>query len=390
MIATAQTIVSTDPTKSLLCPASTTSSQDITFVLRGSGLLTVKTDIGAFPAKGINVAFSSNGGGTTISGTVPAVGQVQLDWKAPEHKTGATATLTVTDENGDPIGTCAIKVAKAAAKATATPKTAARVSTQKSDGTDLIVTGPGQVNPEPSVISSASGGSVDDGSGILAPVTPEPGSTPTPAATRAPTATKTATPSVKPSATLAPTLDTSGMVSQVIGPEGGQLSCPTGATITIPAGALAQLATVTLRPVANSKLPAGASVDLLPGTAFDITVAAMDGKSIDGFDKPAQFSVALGSDKWRTGTTLYAVDGVEFAPLSNVILRGDSVSAPVNKLSRYVAGVPVKATVSAKRSMAKIVMAGAALVFLVSVSALAFKLWLGRKSTMTVGPRRLR
>ncbi len=393
VITSAQTIVSIDPTAALVCPASAASAKDAAIVLRGSGLLTVKTDTGAFPANGINADFSSNGGKTTISGTIPAAGQVKLDWKAPERNSDGTANFTVTDENSATIGTCAIKVTKTAAKSTATPKPAAKAAAQKSDGTDLTVTGPGKVNAEPSVIASASGGIVDDGSGILAPVTPKPGSAsaPTPIATKAaPAATKTTTPSVKPSATLAPTLDTSGMVSQVIGPDGGRLSCPTGATIIIPAGALAQLATVTLRPVASSKLPAGSSVDILPGTAFDITVAAMDGKSIDGLSKPAQFSVALASDKWRSGTTLYAVDGLELAPLSNVTLHGDSVSAPVDKLNRYVAGVPVKAVASAKRSVAKLVMAGAALVFFVSVAALAFKLWLGRKTTMTVGPRRLR
>jgi hypothetical protein len=390
VLASAQSTISTDPNRVLTCPSSTKSSKDVTLLLRGSGVLTLKSDMGTFPANGVNADFATNGGAATLSGTMPAAGEVQLDWKAPASKSDSTANLTVTDENGDAIGTCAIKVSKAATKATATPKPAAAAG-QKSDGTDLRVTGPGAVNPEPSVIASTSGGTVDDGSGILAPVTPPPGSTPTPAATKPPPApTKTATPSVKPTATLAPTIDTSGMVSQVIGPDGGQLSCPSGATINFPPGALDQPSTVTLRPVANSKLPARSTIDLLPGTAFDITVAAMDGRSLDGLKKPATFTIALPSDKWRSGTTLYAVDGLDMQPLGNVTLRGDSVSAPVNALSRYVAGVPVKTTESAKRSMAKFVMAGAALVFFVSMAALAFKIWWGRKSTMSVGPRRLR
>ena len=391
VLATAQTLVTNDANRALVCPASADSSKDQTLTLRGAGVLTLKTDMGTFPANGINADFSANGGGTTLSGTMPAAGEIKLDWNAPARKTDGVANITVTDENGDAVAACAIAVAKTAPKPTATPKPAKSVSTQKSDGTDLFVTGPGAVKPEPRVVSLKPAGAVDDGSGILAAVTPGPGATPTPAPTATAAAPKkTATPSVKPTATLAPTLDTSGMVSQVIGPDGGQLSCPTGATITIPAGALAQQATVTLRPVSNSKLPARTSVDLLPGTGFDITLAAMDGKAIDGLKKPARFSIALASDKWRSGTTLYSVSGFEMVPLNNVTLSGDSVSAPVQSQSRYVAGVPVQAANSAKRSMAKLVMAGAALVFVLSVSALAFKLWFGRKTTMTVGSRRLR
>ncbi|MBN9013778.1 MAG: hypothetical protein J0H25_12260 [Rhizobiales bacterium] len=71
-------------------------------------------------------------------------------------------------------------------------------------------------------------------------------------------------------------------------------------------------------------------------------------------------------------------------------LTGDAVSAPVDRVSRYVAGVPVKASGSTKRSVAKLVMSGAALIFVVSAAALALKLWLGRKTTMSVGPRRYR
>jgi hypothetical protein len=145
-----------------------------------------------------------------------------------------------------------------------------------------------------------------------------------------------------------------------------------------------------LRPVADSKLPARATVDLLADTAFDVTIAAMDGRAIDGLKKPALFSIALPTEKWRSGATIYSVDGVAMEPLAHVTLTGDSVSAPVERVSRYVAGVPVNPEMSTKRSVAKLAMVGAALVFVVSAAALALKLWLSRKTTMTVGPRRRR
>jgi hypothetical protein len=383
VIASATSIVATDPDQVIFCPGKVSSGKDADVIVRGSGTLTVKADAGAFPKNAVNSSFSSSGG-AALTGAMPAAGAVKLDWTAPKLKNDGKANLTVTDDNGDKAGSCAISVSKL--------KSTTPAPVQTSDGTDLRVTGVGAVKDgQAAPASTVAAGSADDGSGMVIPVTPPPGSTPTPTPTEPPpTPTRTATPSVQPTATLAPTLDTSGMVSQVIGPNGGQLSCPSGATIVIPPGALDQMSTVTLRPVADSKLPARATVDLLADTAFDVTIAAMDGRAIDGLKKPALFSIALPTEKWRSGATIYSVDGVAMEPLANVTLTGDSVSAPVERVSRYVAGVPVKPEMSTKRSLAKLAMVGAALVFVVSAAALALKLWLSRKTTMTVGPRRRR
>ncbi|MBN9013779.1 MAG: hypothetical protein J0H25_12265 [Rhizobiales bacterium] len=233
VVASAQSIVATDANQVVFCPSKVSSDKDADVILRGSGTLTVKADAGEFPKNAINANFSS-AGGASLTGAMPDAGAVKLDWKAPKLQADGKANLTVTDDGGAKVGSCAITVSKL--------KSATPTSLQTSDGTDLRVTGVGAVkegNAAPA--STIAAGSSDDGSGMVVPVTPPPGSTPTPVPTQPPpTPTRTPTPSVQPTATLAPTLDTSGMVSQVIGPDGGQLSCPSGATITIPAGPAAR------------------------------------------------------------------------------------------------------------------------------------------------------
>ena len=78
--------------------------------------------------------------------------------------------------------------------------------------------------------------------------------------TPTPTATVNRTPTVRPTATFAPTTSENGMAASMIGPEGGTLPSPLGASLVVPEGALEEASTVSLLPVADTKLPVRADV----------------------------------------------------------------------------------------------------------------------------------
>jgi hypothetical protein len=207
-------------------------------------------------------------------------------------------------------------------------------------------------------------------------------STPTPTATQSPTPAATAS----PTATSAPVAGPGGMVAQVIGPEGGQLSHPAGATIVIPAGALKDESTVTIMSIEDTNLPVSDRVDFVPQTGFDIAIADATGRPIETLAKPATLKVTLKPDQWRRGTVLYWINASKPEILSDVQLTDAAVSAPLDHFSRFAAGVPITGSESSNRLL-YVIAAAVALVII----AVCYAVFAGsrRHRTLSVGPRRL-
>jgi hypothetical protein len=172
---------------------------------------------------------------------------------------------------------------------------------------------------------------------------PEDTSPPEPTGTAEATATpeRTPTPGPSPTATLAPTSGPNGMVSRVIGPEGGELTSPAGAAVTIPPGALTEDATVTIVPVESTKLPVVADVDFVPNSAFDVSVATATGEPVEQLQQPATLRIDVPQEQWREGILLYRVEGTDATALDGATLSETAVSAETDRFSRFVAGLPV-------------------------------------------------
>lgn len=177
-----------------------------------------------------------------------------------------------------------------------------------------------------------------------------------------PTPTVNRTPTVRPSATIAPTTSESGMVAALVGPEGGSLSSPAGASIEMPEGALPDVSTVSIQPVSDSKLPTQAQVDLVPSSAFDISIAGPDGRAIESLSQPAEFRIELDDEEMRDGVRLYRVEGAELVPLANTRIDGNELVIAVTSASRIVAGVPSPSSSGTSRRLLPFLLAAVVVV----------------------------
>lgn len=394
-LATAQTVVqAAAPTQtsasaqaSLRCPKLATASKTARFSLAGTGTLTVDASDGTFPAGSPNTEFAPDADGSnSMTGTLAKKSTISLAWLAPD--TAMTAYLFVRDPDGNTLAECGIEVTyDEVATPTSTPK---KSSGPPGDGTDLgnrldaVVAqvlayhGPPPAGdatgaPKPTVTAAAT----------------QPG--PTATATSSPTPTRTPTPAATATATLAPVALLQGGVAQTIGPEGGELRCPSGdgVTLSIPAGSLKEPSWVTIRPVGAQELPASSAVNLVAGTAFDVTVALANGQSVDKLGAPATLSLTLPRNSANPHLILYRVAGTGLEPLSNVKVNGNTVSASLTKASRIVAGLPApSAAASTSRDPKPFLLAAVgAVVTLAVIFALGSILL--RRRPRTVTPRRV-
>ncbi len=176
---------------------------------------------------------------------------------------------------------------------------------------------------------------------VAGDATSEPKATETPSDEAEPTTTPTAAPPtptpgtpVRPSNHRHPCAPTGkdGMVASVIGPEGGDLSCKegSGAKLVIPPQALREPSSVIIQPAPDRKLPATTGIELIAGTGFDVTIAELNGESVERLDTPATFSITLPEDAVKPNLTLYRVTGNRLEPLSGVKIDGTTVSVPLN------------------------------------------------------------
>jgi hypothetical protein len=180
------------------------------------------------------------------------------------------------------------------------------------------------------------------------------------------------------------------MVASVIGPEGGELHCKegSGAKLLIPAAALKEPASVIIQPVLDRRLPEVTGIDLVAGTGFDVTIAQLNGQSVERLEAPATFTITLSKDAIKPNLTLYRVTGNRLEPLSGVQIDGTSVSVPLNQFSRVVAGIPTaSAQASTTRDPMPFILA--ALAFVVALMAVfGFGSILLRRRPRFVTPRR--
>jgi hypothetical protein len=391
-LATAQTVVKAavppEPVAqaSIRCPVLATAGEKTRISVGGIGTLTVDASDGTFPAEPPNTDFAPDADGSdALTGTLPERDTFFLTWLAPEA--AMTAYFFIYDPAGNTLAECGTEVTfdEIASPTPEPTKTGERGDgSQPPDALSAIVaqvvaytrSPSGDATGEPNATTAPS---KSEGDGAAAP-TPSP-PTPTPGPPK---------PTVAPTATLAPATGTDGMVAQVIGPEGGDLRCPSGsgAMLTIPPAALKEPSTVTIRPVADGKLPVSSSVDLVAGTAFDITIASANGESVEHLDAPATLTIALPKGAADPNLMLYRVSGTQLEPLSGVSVDGATISVPLNGFSRIVAGLPTpSAPASTTQDPMPFVLA--ALGFVVALMAIfALGSVLLRRRPRTVTPRR--
>ena len=341
---------------SLGCPRQIPAASAATIEVRGSGNGGLATNAGVFA-----------GGSPAVSVSVDGTIEVQLT--VPESASGTTAIVTLTAGN-ETADSCEIAVGAPDSDVVErdqdqeeSSERSDRGPTFPGDGTDPSIGVSPTETPEPAATEGPTPipGPRDDGTGILEALevgtvppsgeggdptaTPKP--TKTPEVTNTPVATATSTPE-NPIPTLVPATTNKGeLVAQEIGPQGGELTTPFGAVIEIPQGVLQDLTSVTVQRIPDNNLPTVPSVDLVPDSGLQITLARPDGQMLDQLPQPALLRVDLG-DRWRAGATLYQLSDGELIPLDDVVTKGQVLEAPISRVMRVVAGVPVATAVSAE------------------------------------------
>jgi hypothetical protein len=410
-------------TASLSCPTPLDPEVLTPFTLYGSGTITIEATGGSFPAESPNTDFAPNADGSSvITGVVPDSGQVELTWQAPWVEEDSVFSIIASDSDGVTLAACDITLVAYVPPTEeieepgggggeglpgGPPEEPTEVPIE--EPTEEIVDEPVEQPDEQPIeepadetasesnASEEAGDAAEPGAGEV--VEHEPTSTPRP--TRTPQSTATAKPSTptpnathtpspvataSATATSAPVAGPSGMVAQVIGPEGGQLSHPAGATIIIPPGALKDESTVTIMSIGDSNLPVSDRVDFVPQTGFDIAIADATGRPIETLAKPATLKIDLKPDKWRRGTVLYWINASKPEVLSDVRLTDAAVSAPLKHFSRFAAGVPITGSESSNRLLYVIAAAVALVIIAVCYAVIAAS---RRHRTLSVGPRRV-
>jgi hypothetical protein len=170
-------------------------------------------------------------------------------------------------------------------------------------------------------------------------------------------------PTVRPTATFAPTLLEDGTVAAVIGTEGGSLTSPGGVTVNIPAGALTAPSTITIQPLSDSKVPATNGVEVVRGTAFDVTVAGADGRAIEQLSEPVEVRVQLDEDVIEDGARLYQANGGALSAMPNVRIEGNELVVTVTTVTRMVAGRSVTVTATGQRNVLPFILAAIVVIF---------------------------
>ncbi len=430
-IATAEATVTgthAPPTTSLDCPTPVNSGDLVTITLTGGGTVVVNASDGYFPAESPNTDFAPDADGSgTVTGTLLDGATVNLNLQAPDVTLDDAIFVYVSDTDGVTNAQCEIDIIAPEQPVVTpdegdngnedlpneppsdekgvTPPPIEEIPTDEPTSDE----GADNSNQPQATSDSSDQGNVSiegDGTGDIGDVieadsvssvevptqtvetTSTSKRTSTPKATT--TAKATSTPreinTPQPSPTHTPDVSSTGMIAQVIGPEGGQLTHPSGATIIIPPGALLDESTVTIMPVADTNLPVTDRIDFVPATGFDITISDAAGQPVETLAKPATLQLSIAPDKWRRETTLYWIDDGTPEQVDGSQLSESAVSASIGHLSRYAAGVPITGNEDNNRLMyivaaiVAVIIAGMAFVGFASVR---------RRRAYSVGLRRV-
>ena len=328
---------------SLDCAGNVSSGETVTLTVGGRGDATLTTNVGVFA-------------GNAPAATVSVDGSAQVEWTAPADADGTTALISLAAED-DSVAACEIEIGsggsgdedRATRRPNAFPGDGTDLSLGRDDDPELADLDPTRVpTATPEVVT---GGPLDDGTGIregplvatpeIVSPTPDPDDTPAP--TETPEPTPSSTPE-NPIPTLVPSTSSDGrLVAREFGPEGGRLTTTFGAMVQVPAGASDDRMNVTVQRIPDDQLPIGATIDLVPDSGVEVTLAQSDGRMIEALPQPALLRVDLG-DRFRAGATLYSLADGQLFPLENVETDGDTLEVPIRRVSRIVAGVPIGAT----------------------------------------------
>jgi hypothetical protein len=399
---------------SLSCPTPLDPEVVTPIELSGSGRITVEATGGSFPPNPRNLEFAPDADdGSTLTGNAPENGEVELYWQAPAVDEDTVFSIIASDADGETLASCDITLIASVPPTEEVEEPGGGTGEglpggQDAESTEIPIEEPGEEptegpveppaeepedQPSDDAIEEPTEETVDDSAVIEEDPasTPNPTRTPKSTATAKPdtsTPTKSPTPvaTAQPTATSGPVTGPGGMVAEIIGPEGGQLSHPAGATVIIPPGALTDDSTLTIMLIEDAKLPVSDRVDFVSQTGFDISIADATGRPVDSLAKPATLKIELKADRWRRGTVLYWIHDSKTEVLSDVQLTDAAVSAPLDHFSRFAAGVPITGSESSDRWKYLI----AAVVGLVLV-AICYGVFSAsrRHRTLSVGTRRV-
>jgi hypothetical protein len=177
------------------------------------------------------------------------------------------------------------------------------------------------------------------------------------------------------------------MVAAIMGAQGGTLQSPRGAVLSVPEGALNEPATVSILPVADTSLPTSASVELIPETGFDITVAGPDGRAVERLAQSAELRITVGDAVERAGIKIYRIDGSGLVAQSNTRIEGEDLVISVDRFSRFVAGVPLSSQAASERSLLPFALAAGVVVFVLIAMVLVGGMVRPRRQRVVVSRR---
>jgi hypothetical protein len=136
-----------------------------------------------------------------------------------------------------------------------------------------------------------------------------------------------------------------------------------------------------IKPVDDQAIPALAGVSTVPGTAFDVSFGAADGKA-SPLNSPALLTIALQSASTSENARIYRVEGNSLKLMPLTASDSGSVSTEIDGLSRYVVGIPQANAAASTSSINPFLIGGLGLVALLSAGLLISRGLARRKPRM--------
>jgi hypothetical protein len=384
---------SADAPADIQCPATASAAMEARIALSASGGVTIASSTGYWPIETPNTDFQPDmDGGSTISGGLGEGSMITLIWMAPDE-VGPTS-ISVTDSSGEEVDSCAVEVISGSGAGDLGAPAPSAEGQASGDGTGIseadseVVL---QVIANPiGFAGDASGGPEANGPdyGLVAEVEDGgDGAESASSSSRTPASSSARSLSESPDAKLGPVAGADGMYATTLGASGGKLESPYGATVIVPRDCLADQTTVMIKPVDDKTIPETAGISTVPGTAFDVSFGAADGRAVDELAKPALLTIALQSASMSENARIYRVEGstLQLMPLTDS--DAGSISTEIDGLARYVVGVPQGNTAASTTSINPFLIGGLGLVALASAGLLLSR-GLGRRKPRMIPARR--
>lgn len=395
-LATASTVVhgvaadaAADTPSDIQCPATASASMEARIVVSGSGGLTLTSESGSWPIEIPNTDFQPDlDGGSTISGGLGGGSTAVLSWLAPDEP--GTFGIALADGNGNEVDSCSIEVVASRGAGDLGAPAPTQDGQASGDGTGISE---GSFDTVLRVIANPIG-FAGDASGGPEANGPDYGLQPTPeqadeeaAQTRRQPARSTASTSAQslsesPDTKLGPAAGANGMYAITLGVDGGTLASPFGATVQVPPKCLHDQTTVMIKPVDDKTIPTFPGVSVVPGTAFDVSFGAADGRAVDDLASPALLTIAVRSASTSEHARIYRVEGETLKPMPLAASDAGSVSTEIEGFSRFVVGVPQGNVAGSTSSINPFLIGGLGLIALTSAGLLISRGLFRRKPRM--------